>query len=96
MGKIDELLSSTSFIDWTAPLKGHQRQCHGFVNEIVDFLQATLPSLSALTPSAYEAAHFACCQRVVSDILHYVLSPRVERISIYNLIALDLDFQAYV
>ena len=87
--KVDDLLGSLEFIYWEPD--EYPNCAHEQIDEVIDYLRATFMWLTHLPQTAREAAHFTCCTRVTSGIIEFVLSPRVSRLNILSIVALDYD-----
>lgn len=89
--KVDDLLASlwlNNFEIYSVPT-----HCHAEIEELVDFLSITFMGLTHLPASARETAHFTCCTRVAEEIMKYILSPKVARVTVYTFVAVNLDVQ---
>jgi len=89
--KIVDLLSSLHFINWVPSILPSGP--HDSVSEIVDYLRATFMWITYLPQTIREAAHFTCCGKINQGILEFILSPKVNKINMLSIRALQLDFQ---
>lgn len=88
--KIDELLTSISLMDWK-PSRRPVENARSYIDELIDFLRATLGCLSSLPGSAIEAAYFHSCSHVASGVITYITSPQVAAINVNCLLGLEMD-----
>lgn len=89
--KIVDLLSSLQFVNWVPTML--PTGPHDCISEIVDYLRATFMWITYLPQTIREAAHFTCCGKINQGVLEFVLSPKVQKINMLSIRALQLDFQ---
>jgi hypothetical protein len=89
--KIVDLLSSLHFINWVPSILPSGP--HDSISELVDYLRATFMWITYLPQTIREAAHFTCCGKINQGILEFILSPKVQKLNMLSVRALQLDFQ---
>lgn len=89
--KIVDLLTSLQFINWVPSVLPSGP--HDSVSEIVDYLRATFMWITYLPQTIREAAHFTCCSKINQGLLEFILSPKVQKINMLSVRALQLDVQ---
>ena len=89
--KIVDLMSSLQFVNWVPTML--PTGPHDSISEIVDYLRATFMWITYLPQTIREAAHFTCCGKINQGILEFILSPKVQKINMLSVRALQLDVQ---
>ncbi len=80
--KVDQLLESLCFIDWTGLEQPTERGPHDVVTQIVDYLNVALTSLLQLRRASVESIHMALCNRLCKQILDFMSTNQVNQIGL--------------